>query len=70
MSRCSYAERVRRVACVDFELGRIVLDRFIKAKKYDDFGGRYDIQIWPTLEFVENNGRGIISYGKCRVTAP
>ena len=26
---------------------------------------QFDVQLYPDMNFVENNGRGSISYGKC-----
>ncbi len=42
----------------------------IHIKKYYVFKGQFDVQLYPDLTFIENNGRGDIAYGKCELTSP
>jgi hypothetical protein len=49
------------------ELG---LMKYVYIKKYYFFSGQFDFQIFPDLSFIENNGRGGILFGKCKVISP
>ena len=70
LSRCSYESSAKKVTCDDYPIDYIVSDSFVGHKKYYVFRSQFDMQIFSGLGFVENNGRGTISFGKCRVTRP
>jgi hypothetical protein len=70
VSRCSYAQSVQRVTCDRFEIVRVVRDPYIAAKKYYEFRSQADVHVFSDLSFVENNGRGLIAYGKCEIVSP
>ncbi len=70
LSRCSFSPIVSKVTCDVYEADKVVLDSNVKIKKYYVFQSQLDVQIFPDLSFVENNGRGGIAYGKCRLVAP
>jgi len=42
-------------------------DKFASARKLYFFDGQFDLQIFRDGRFVENNGRGTISFGECLV---
>jgi hypothetical protein len=48
-------------------MDKVVFDEFVNIKKYYLFKSQYDFQLYEDLSFVENNGRGGISYGICSV---
>ena len=58
------------VTCDRYEVDKIMFDANAKIKKFYLFGSQADVQIFSDLSFVENNGRGSVAYGKCRVIAP
>ena len=70
LSRCSFAPSEGRVTCDRYEVDKVVFDSNVKIKKYYYFHGQFDVQLYPSLSFVENNGRGDIAYGECRVVSP
>ena len=70
LSRCSFSNEERKVTCDKYSVDHIVVDRTVKIKKYYIFKSQFDVQIYPDLAFVENNGRGGIAFGKCELTAP
>lgn len=69
-SRCSYSERANKITCDRYEIDNISFDENVKIKKYYHFRSHFDIQIFSDLSFIENNGRGAIGFGQCRVVAP
>lgn len=70
ISRCSFVQSKSKVTCDRYKVDRVETDSFVKHKKYYYFNGQFDVQIFSNLEFLENNGRGNISFGKCSVIAP
>ena len=70
VSRCSYAASVQKVTCDRYKMDKVVFDKNVQIKKYYLFQSQFDVQIFRDLSFVENNGRGGIAFGKCRVVAP
>lgn len=77
LSRCSYVESKKQVTCDDYKVDKIASDsiqtqenNFNQIKKYYVFRGQFDVQLFPDLSFIENNGRGGISFGKCNLTSP
>jgi len=79
ISRCSFTLSAKKVTCDRYEVDHIERsplwnlktlkdDTFIK--KYYYFYGQLDFQLFPDLSFVENDGRGGIAFGKCRVISP
>ncbi len=41
-----------------------------RIKKFYVFRSQFDVQVYPDLSFIENNGRGGIAFGTCSVVAP
>lgn len=70
VSRCSFAHSAGKVTCDRYKIDRVVLDENVKIKKYYLFHSQFDIQLFPDLSYVENNGRGGVSYGKCVLISP
>jgi hypothetical protein len=69
-SRCSFSPSANKVTCDRYQVDKVVFDEKVKIKKYYVFQSQYDVQLFSDLSFVENNGRGGVAYGKCRVVAP
>lgn len=70
VSRCSFSPIAQKITCDRYHVDKIVLDEYVKIKKYYLFRSQFDVQLFPDLSFIENNGRGSVAYGKCRFTAP
>jgi hypothetical protein len=70
VSRCSFALSAQKVTCDRYQVDKVVFDENVKIKKYYLFRSQFDVQLFPDLSFVENNGRGGIGYGKCRLVVP
>lgn len=70
VSRCSFSSSANKITCDRYPVEKVVFDEKVKIKKYYVFQSQFDVQLFSDLSFVENNGRGGIAYGKCRVVAP
>ena len=70
LSRCSFSTSANKVTCDRYKVDKFVFDENVKIKKYYVFRSQFDVQLFSDLSFVENNGRGGIAYGKCKVIAP
>lgn len=70
VSRCSHSPSDEKVTCDRYKVDKIAFDEHIKSKKFYVFRSQFDIQLFSNLSFIENNGRGGISYGKCHLTSP
>ena len=70
VSRCSFTPSAGKVTCDRLKMDRITVDPNVKIKKFYMFGSQFDLQLYPDLTYVENNGRGGISYGRCILSAP
>ena len=70
VSRCSFSPIAQKITCDRYQMDKVVFDENVKIKKYYLFGSQFDVQLFPDLSFVENNGRGSVAYGKCRLVAP
>lgn len=70
VSRCSFSPSADKVTCDRYQVDKVVFDENVKIKKYYLFRSQFDLQLFSNLSFIENNGRGGIAYGKCRVVAP
>ena len=67
---CSTLMHVKDGKLTKVEGDLVFPDEYQKIKKYYRFRGQFDVQLFPSLFFVENNGRGGIAFGKCRVVSP
>ena len=70
VSRCSFAPSEGKVTCDRYKVDRVVTDPNVGHKKFYVFSSQYDFQIFKGLLSVENNGRGGIQYGQCKLTSP
>jgi len=70
VSRCSFSTIAQKITCDRYQMDMVVLDEYVKIKKYYLFRSQLDVQLFPDFSFIENNGRGSVAYGKCRFTAP
>jgi len=70
ISRCSFSSSADAVTCDDYVADYIHSDPFTGIKKFYYFRGHFDVQLFTDLSFIENNGRGSIGRGRCRVTRP
>ena len=68
ISRCSFAPSQGRVTCDDLTVDHVEEDLSIGVKKYYVFASQYDLQVFPNMSFVENNGRESVTFGTCRRT--
>jgi len=65
IERCSFTPSGKRVTCDKYSVDKVEVDKNVGIKKFYYFTGQFDVQLYPDMRFVENNGRGGISYGKC-----
>jgi len=65
VDRCSFTPNEKKVTCDKYSVDRVEVDKNVGIKKFYYFTGQFDVQLYPDMRFVENNGRGGISYGKC-----
>ncbi len=65
LERCSFVPSQNKVTCDKYTVDRVETDKFVGIKKFYYFTGQFDVQLYPDMRFVENNGRGGISYGRC-----
>jgi hypothetical protein len=67
LSRCSYSIIEQKDTCDEYPVSKIVYYKNVKIKKFYVFWSQFDVQLFPNMTFIENNGRGSIAYGKCTV---
>lgn len=70
ISRCSFSSSANSVTCDEYSADFVHQDPYTGVKKYYYFRGHFDVQLFSDLSFVENNGRGSIGRGTCRLTKP
>lgn len=70
LSRCSFAPSQKKVTCDEYAVDKTVENENVGIKKYYVFKSQFDVQIFSSLRFVENNGRGGIAFGQCAVLKP
>ena len=70
ISRCSVLPFEKELTCDRYQVDRVEYDKNVKIKKYYIFESQYDFQIFQDLSSLENNGRGGVQYGRCKVLAP
>lgn len=70
VSRCSYVQSASKVTCDRYKIDHIAFDPNVKVKKYYFFSAQLDLQLYQDLSFIENNGRGGIAYGQCKLISP
>jgi hypothetical protein len=65
LERCSFTPSEKKITCDRYVVDRVEVDKNVGIKKFYYFTGQFDVQLYPDMRFIENNGRGGISYGKC-----
>jgi hypothetical protein len=70
VSRCSYVRSQKAVTCDRYQADHVEVDSHVRMKKFYFFRSQFDFQLFSDLTFLENNGRGGISYGTCHVVGP
>jgi len=70
VSRCSYSSSEKKVTCDRYQMDKVVFDQNVKIKKYYLFSSQFDVQLFPDLSVVENNGRAGLAFGTCRLVSP
>ena len=70
VQRCSFNPFLGKVECDRYEADRVTRDANINFKKFYFFRSQFDVQILSDLSFIENNGRGGLAYGLCRLLNP
>jgi hypothetical protein len=70
LSRCSFSDSTQRDSCDTYKVDRIAFDENRKIKKFYVFSSQFDVQVFASMTFVENNGRGGIAFGRCEAKAP
>ena len=65
ISRCSFVQRLNQVTCDPYLADHVSVDSNAGLRKYYVFGGQFDVQIFSSGHFVENNGRGGLAFGNC-----
>lgn len=68
--RCSYVLSKGEATCDKYLIDRTEITKTLDNrifKKFYYFRGQFDIQIFPDLTFLENNGRGGVAYGICQI---
>jgi len=70
ISRCSFSSSDQKVTCDRYEVDKVIFDDVAKIKKYYVFRSQFDVQLFPNLLFMENNGRGGVAFGRCTLVAP
>ncbi|NVI98290.1 hypothetical protein HV824_09155 [Myxococcus sp. AM009] len=70
ISRCGFSLIAGQVTCDRYKVDRVEVDPFVKIKKFYIFRSQFNLQVFRNLDFIEDHGRGGISFGKCELTAP
>lgn len=68
LQRCSWSSAQERVTCDSYEADYVEMAQGSGIRKFYSFAHQFDVQVWPTGEFVENNGRGSIAFGTCEAS--
>ena len=67
VQRCSVKLSDGKLSCDSYEIDRVEVDKHIGYKKFYLFRSQFDIQLFPDMKFIENNGRGGIAIGSCSI---
>ena len=68
LKRCSFSPSRQIVDCDDYVVDHVETDPHTSIKKYYYFKGQFDVQIFPSGKFIENNGRGTFASGACQAS--
>lgn len=67
IQRCSIPFGKDTHTCDIYNVDRIERDVNVSIQKFYVFTAQYDIQIFSDLSYMDNNGRGGLLVGKCKV---
>jgi len=68
LRRCAFEKKRQKISCdTPQPADRIVFDATTKRKKFYFFATQAEVQLFSDLRFVDNNGRGGLSFGTCTV---
>lgn len=67
IQRCSIPFDKDAHTCDIYNVDRIERDVNVGIQKFYVFTAQYDIQIFSDLTYIDNNGRGGLLVGKCKV---
>ncbi len=70
VERCSFAASANKVTCDRYQIDRVEIDRNVNIKKFYVFRSQFDVQLFSNLTAVENNGRGGVAFGACKIVKP
>jgi hypothetical protein len=68
LSRCSVPKSSESATCDRYPVDSVHRDEASRITKFYDFSGQFDVQLFPDMTIIENNGRGSIAFGTCRVS--
>ena len=68
VQRCSLPLLPTSAPCDTYEVDKIEYDSNVQIRKYYIFKSQYDIQIFSDMTYVENNGRGGLLIGSCKIS--
>jgi hypothetical protein len=66
VERCSFQSSVNKVTCDSYDIDKVEIDKHVGYKKFYLFRSQFDVQLFPDMTFLENNGRGGIAFGTCK----
>lgn len=65
--KCFYKKPTNKKRCEDIPISKVSLLDGSQIKKYYNLDMQYDLQVFKDLSFIENNGKGVISVGMCKI---
>ena len=66
VDRCSVKPSEGKLSCDTYDIDRVEVDKHVGFKKFYLFRSQFDVQLFPDMKFIENNGRGGIAMGMCK----
>lgn len=66
VDRCSVKPSEGKLSCDTYDIDRLEVDKYVGYKKLYLFRSQFDVQLFPDMKFIENNGRGGIAMGTCK----
>jgi len=66
VDRCSVKPSEGKLSCDTYDVDRVEVDKHVGYKKFYLFKSQFDVQLFPDMKFIENNGRGGIALGVCK----
>lgn len=67
VQRCSFSPTANRQTCDTYTIDYWTEDSVTRHRKFYYFRGQFDLQVFSSGRFIENNGRGAISFGNCEL---